>query len=254
MTSDYHRFLYNLVIGADAAALPEAYMNLTFPSKMQVLYCRATGNQSIFPQEGALTEIMTTILPGCHVIGRRRSAIIIGSRDMLQKIGLVLSAFPAECITKIGVSLPFEDISTLKAHYDEAHDALEMGLMLDPDLSIYTFEDYGIYAMFRTVGEAEDLGRYLHPALPVLSDYDSKNGTQLELTLYTYLKCACSTTDTADALFLHRNSVIYRLHRIEDLCDIDLSDTDTGFRLRLSFAISNVINQRRTWSGKDLNA
>jgi DNA-binding PucR family transcriptional regulator len=166
----------------------------------------------------------------------------------------VLSAFPAECITKIGVSLPFSDISTLKSHYDEAHDALEMGIMLDPDLGIYTFEDYGIYAMFRTVSEREDLSRYLHPALPILSDYDSNNGTQLELTLYTYLKCACSTTDTADALFLHRNSVIYRLHRIEDLCDIDLSDTDTGFRLRLSFAISNVINQRRTWSGKGLHS
>ena len=104
MTSDYHRFLYNLVIGADASALPEAYMNLSFPSKMQVLYCRATGNQSIFPQEGILTESMTTILPGCHVIGRRRSAIIIGSQDILQKVGLVLSTFPAECITKIGVS------------------------------------------------------------------------------------------------------------------------------------------------------
>ena len=37
-------------------------------------------------------------------------------------------------------------------------------------------------------------------------------------------------------------------------CDIDLSDTDTGFRLRLSFAISNVINQRRTWSEKNLTA
>jgi DNA-binding PucR family transcriptional regulator len=168
----------------------------------------------------------------------------------LQKAGLVLSAFPAECITKIGVSLPFTDISTLKAHYDEAHDALELGQMLDPDLSIYTFEDYGIYAMFRTVSKTENLSRYLHPALPILSDYDSRNGTQLELTLYTYLKCACSTTETADTLFLHRNSVIYRLHRIEDLCDIDLSDTDTGFRLRLSFAISYVINQRRTWSGK----
>ena len=113
-----------------------------------------------------------------------------------------------------------------------------------------TLEDYGIYAMFRTVSKTENLSRYLHPALPILSDYDSRNGTQLELTLYTYLKCACSTTETADTLFLHRNSVIYRLHRIEDLCDIDLSDTDTGFRLRLSFAISYVINQRRTWSGK----
>ena len=48
-------------------------------------------------------------------------------------------------------------------------------------------------------------------------------------------------------MLLHRNSVIYRLHRIEELCDIDLDDIDTRFRLRLSFAISDVISRKRRW-------
>jgi DNA-binding PucR family transcriptional regulator len=108
--------------------------------------------------------------------------------------------------------------------------------------------------MFRTVSETEDLSRYLHPALPKLASYDTENGTNLELTLHTYLKNSCSTTDTAKALYLHRNSVIYRLRRIEELCDIDLDDTDTRFRLRLSYALSNVINQKRKWAGKDFSA
>ena len=119
--------------------------------------------------------------------------------------------------------------------------------MLDPDLNIYTFEEYGIYAMFRTVAKTEQLGRYLHPALAVLEEYDRINGSHLELTLYSYIKCACNTTETASSLFLHRNSVIYRLRRIEELCDIDLDDTDTRFRLRLSFAISDVISGKRKW-------
>ena len=104
--------------------------------------------------------------------------------------------------------------------------------------------------MFRTVSDSEDLSRYLHPALPKLASYDKANNASLELTLHTYLKLACNTTETADALYLHRNSVIYRLRRIEELCDIDLTDTDTRFRLRLSYAISNVINQKRKWAGK----
>ena len=203
--------------------------------------------------EGALSESMTMILPGCHVISQSDNATIIGSTEMLSKIGSIASLFPAKCRVRIGVSLPFSNIDTLKAHYQEAMDAYEIGVMLDPDIQIYTFEDYGIYVMFRTVSENEDLSRYLHPALPKLADYDRENGTNLELTLHTYLKCACNTTDTADALYLHRNSVIYRLHRVEDLCDIDLGDTDTRFRLRLSFAISNVINQKRKWAGKDFN-
>ena len=254
MTSDYHRFLYNLLIGAEISALPEVYRDLSFPSQMVVLYCRATDDQALFPQEGELTNKLASIIPGCHVLGRRHSAAIVGSRDILSKVGIILAAFPPECGAKAGISLPFSDISELKSRYDEAHDAFDLGNMLDPDLSIYTFEDYGIYAMFRTVAASEDLSRYLHPALPRLAAYDRSNGSNLEQTLYTYLKCACNTTETAEALYLHRNSVIYRLHRIEELCDIDLSDTDVRFMLRLSYAISNVISRKRKWTTRKYDA
>ena len=247
MTSDYHHFLYNLLIGADASSLPEAYASLTFPSQMQVLYCRATGNKDSFPNEAVLSRMMSTIIPGCHVINRKSSSAIIGSREIIAKIGQIAAAFPAECRIKIGVSMPFSDITDLKSHYDEARDAFELGEMLDPDLGIYTFEEYSIYIMLRTVSNHEQLSRYLHPALTILKEYDRINGSHLELTLYSYIKCDCNTTETASSLFLHRNSVIYRIHRIEELCDIDLDDIETRFRLRLSFAISNVINQGRKW-------
>jgi hypothetical protein len=243
MTSDYHHFLYNLLIGADASSFPEAYGSLTFPSQMQVLYCRATGNRSAFPNEADISHMVASIVPGCHVINRRSSSAIIGSRELVAKAGQIAAAFPDDCRIKIGISMPFSDITELKAHYDEAHDAFELGDILDPDLSIYTFEEYGIYVMFRTVAKAEQLSRYLHPALTVLEEYDRVNGSHLEQTLYTYIKCACNTTETAASLFLHRNSVIYRLRRIEELCNIDLDDTDTRFRLRLSFAISDVISR-----------
>lgn len=247
MTSDYHHFLYNLLIGADASSLPEAYSSLTFPSQMQVLYCRATGDKSAFPNEADISRLVASIVSGCHVINRRSSSAIIGSSEMIAKAGQIAAAFPDACCIKIGISMPFSDIKDLKSHYDEARDAFELGEMLDPDLSIYTFEEYGIYAMFRTVAQSEQLSRYLHPALSILEEYDRINGSHLELTLYLYIKCACNTTETAAGMFLHRNSVIYRLHRIEELCDIDLDDIDTRFRLRLSFAISDVISRKRRW-------
>lgn len=250
MTSDYHRFLYNLIIGAEASALPEAYTHLTFPSELIVAYCKATGDGSLFPSEGDLSESMTMILPGCHVISQRDNAAIVGSSEMLKKIGSIAAIFPQKCKVRIGISLPFNNIETLREHFQESVDAFETGLVLDPDLHIYTFEDYGIYVMFRSVAKQEDLARYLHPALPKLAEYDAGFGTNLEMTLHTYLKNSCSTTDTSKALYLHRNSVIYRLRRIEELCDIDLDDTDTRFRLRLSFALSDVIHQKRMWTEK----
>lgn len=45
---------------------------------------------------------------------------------------------------------------------------------------------------------------------------------QLRATLLTYLRCGMHIPRTARALFLHANSVRYRLDRIEELCGVDL--------------------------------
>ena len=46
-----------------------------------------------------------------------------------------------------------------------------------------------------------------------------------------------SVQKTAKELYLHRNTVSYRLHRITDLCQVDLSDSQTRFLLNVSFQI-----------------
>ena len=245
VTSDYHRFLYNLIIGAEPSSLPDAYKYLTFPSNLVVLYCKPTGDASLFPNENVLSESLSNIVPNCHVISQRAYTSIIGSIDIIRKIGAVLSVFPQKCKVHIGVSNSFNSVNELREHYREAVDAFNIGLQLDPDINIYTFEDYGIYIMLRSACEYVNLTRYLHPALPKLAKYDNEFGTNLEKTLYIYLKSACSIKETANQLYLHRNSVIYRLRRIEEICNVDLNDTDTRFRIRFSFLICTAIDQKR---------
>ena len=55
--------------------------------------------------------------------------------------------------------------------------------------------------------------------LAPLKSYDSKTGSDLERTLMTFVAQG-SLSSTARALFLHRNSVMYRLQRIETLTGI----------------------------------
>ena len=86
-------------------------------------------------------------------------------------------------------------------------------------------------------------GNYLHPSLEILLDYDEKNQSQLYRTLEVYLACEASVQKTAKQLYLHRNTVSYRLHRITDLCQVDLSDSQTRFLLNVSFQIIAYMNQ-----------
>lgn len=57
-----------------------------------------------------------------------------------------------------------------------------------------------------------------------LADYDKEKDTQYCETLYRYLTCCRSLKKTCDALFAHRNTVLYRIRRIRDDFNISLDD------------------------------
>ena len=76
-----------------------------------------------------------------------------------------------------------------------------------------------------------------HPALAVLEAYDRAHGSGLTETLYTFLKRNCGYVDTAEALFIHRSTLLYRLQRIQELTGLDLADYPTRLHVQLSFLI-----------------
>ena len=58
-------------------------------------------------------------------------------------------------------------------------------------------------------------------------------------TVWCYLKNGCNLSATADELSIHKNTMLYRLNRIEDLLEIDLNDFHTRLSLALSFLMDH---------------
>ena len=82
----------------------------------------------------------------------------------------------------------------------------------------------GIYKyMFRGNDQREILD-YCNNKLSKLEEYDHANGAFLVETLLTYYMIGFNSAKTADALFIHRNSLVYRLRKIEELLDLETSD------------------------------
>ncbi|MCI8282684.1 MAG: hypothetical protein HFI76_13605 [Lachnospiraceae bacterium] len=77
-----------------------------------------------------------------------------------------------------------------------------------------------------------------HPALGALLDYDKKHHTQLYQTLYIYLKNERSLILTAKEMQLHRNSLLYRIRRLQELLDADLENSMVRLHLLLSYEIA----------------
>ncbi|MBQ9029957.1 MAG: helix-turn-helix domain-containing protein [Parasporobacterium sp.] len=59
-------------------------------------------------------------------------------------------------------------------------------------------------------------------------------------TLKTYLECGCNLQMTADRLYIHKNTALYRINHIREILGLDLNDTRVRMRLLFSFQILEV--------------
>ncbi|MGN1002478.1 MAG: PucR family transcriptional regulator [Oscillospiraceae bacterium] len=72
-------------------------------------------------------------------------------------------------------------------------------------------------------------------ALNRLRDYDGKKNTNNFDFLYVYLMSGCRSAVTAEAMFMHRNNVQYRVERIMQIAGLELGDPRVRFNLMLAY-------------------
>ena len=87
----------------------------------------------------------------------------------------------------------------------------------------------------------EDLLSFCVPEVLDLLNYDKKNGTALTDTLYVYLESVCSTTPAAKALFIHKNTLLYRIARIKEILHCDMQKGEDVYKLMMSLRILRTL-------------
>lgn len=86
-------------------------------------------------------------------------------------------------------------------------------------------------------------GRFQNPGylygrkIGKLLQADELNDGNLSETLENYLNCSCNAKKTAEEMFLHRNTLNYRLKKIREILGCDLENLDTCLELKMAFLI-----------------
>lgn len=115
---------------------------------------------------------------------------------------------------KVVLAEGIEDLFDLPKHYGLAREALE--LMTDSrfgSAKVCTLEKLRVPLVLKKL---EDQRELIPKELQALAANDREKDTQYCETLYYYLTCSRSLKKTCDALFTHRNTVLYRIHRMQD--------------------------------------
>ncbi len=142
----------------------------------------------------------------------------------------------------VGISNCFQANNQLSLHYNMLLQTLQLAKQMRSDQKLFFFSDYVYYALLDQVEDKSLLSFIRHPALDTLIHYDREKSAELYQTLRVFTKCGFNKAHTSERLFLHRNTVNYRIAQIESICGIDLSTTELLFSLQLSFLIDGYLN------------
>ncbi len=142
----------------------------------------------------------------------------------------------------MGIGRVRQDIEGIRISYREAQQALIIGRRIFGQGHVSDFADLGVYRLLYALAEGSELQNYCEETLSELTRYDERNGTQLIQTLVAFFECHGNLRATAESLYLHRNSLSYRLKRIQEIAEINLDNFEDRFRVHLSLKARQVIH------------
>lgn len=145
----------------------------------------------------------------------------------------------------IGIGNACQHISDYRRGFAEANEALQMGQNLSQDKVaearfqpiVTHFNDLGVYRYLYKIAHMDDLRDVYQDQVARIDSYDRRKNTDLLDTLETYLECAGNLTKTSERLFVHRNTLIQRLDRLQSLCDIDLQERSNWLTLQVAIKV-----------------
>ena len=99
----------------------------------------------------------------------------------------------------------------------------------------------GIYKLLMGIEDRDILTEYYEKTILPIDEYDTKNNSDLCKVLRCYLKNNGSVKDTADELYVHRNTINYKLNKVSEILNLSLSSLDTRLQLSLGLMLQDML-------------
>lgn len=161
--------------------------------------------------------------------------------DLQKEIQRLKYCCPASsCV--IGISLPFQSLSDAYWYYQQSLWAAKEAKVRKQHLcNIRDFHSSAIRQAGQNIPQAQAL---IHPAILQLAQKSSVSGEPLLDTLFMFLICGCSISQTANALSVHRNTLRTRIKAIESCIPTSWDNPDLREQYILSLMLFREKNAK----------
>jgi type III secretion system FlhB-like substrate exporter len=139
-----------------------------------------------------------------------------------------------------GIGKSTLNIKCLAKSYKRASDVLKLQKSSN-NKDIVMYRELGLYKLLLSLEDEEVINDYYKETLEPLVKHDMLNKTDYVEVLDTYLKNNGSLKGVASELFYHRNTITYKLNKIQEILSCDLSELNTKLDYRIALMLKEII-------------
>ena len=144
-----------------------------------------------------------------------------------------------QCYIGIGRCMP--NAQSIGKSYRQACQVLKLQKNLHNDKGVVAYQDLGIYKLLMDIENQDVINEYYAETIQQLVEYDRLNETNYCEVLQCYLEHSGSVKETAEAMFVHRNTINYKINKIEEMLNCDLSELETRLLYSIAFMLKKIM-------------
>lgn len=190
-------------------------------------------------------NILDSLIPNSNYLSTDKKSdvfvfIKIDSEDYLENIinnlHNYLKDYEERFKISLGVANPYSGIKNIEKLYNEAYLAV-----LFSNQDIIFFNTLDTIKLLYPLKEDKEIQNYYGRTIKKLERYDEEHGTNLVETLEIYLKYNFKKTIVSNKLFIHVETLRYRLNRIEEITGYSLDNSEGLFALQMGIKLKRLI-------------
>ena len=137
----------------------------------------------------------------------------------------------------VGLSGPARTLIDWQQTYEESLQAMQLAQRLKISNQVVEFKSLGVYKLLYELEGQPTVRRFADEIMQSLVDYDQQNRGSLVKTVEAYFNHHGNISQTAESLFVHRNTLLYRMERIQELTQMQLDEANMRLALHLALKL-----------------
>lgn len=218
-------------------------LNLTLP-KAPILMLVDFRNTAAQATIHYIREYLTRSMPQTFGIIYKERLVLLSSATGFHNHSLedYLSDYTANIDYKVGVSDTIHRLIDLSIYYRQAENAIQVSNKLHLTDRLCIYSRLKVYQLLLYAQKETDIRFLCDPVVLEIQSYDKRYHTNYLGDLELYLSCGKNINQTAQRACVHKNSMYYRISKMQELFSLPLEDEDACFTLQLSFKILKLLD------------